>query len=154
MRSKKCFAFVWRLGLMTSGAFETAGRLRGSAVGSPRRSRLKPQWAEALPIHADFLLGDPFAEEPRGNRRKQDAAAKVSGGHQQACEVGRPEDRKMIGGVGSQSRPGFLDARILQSGSQLDGGGKDFLDAPRRDALIEADVLDRGARKDPSVVSR
>src|SRR5437016_3487389 len=116
---------------------QTTSSSRGSAVRSARCSREKPQRAEALPIHADFLLGDPFADEPRGDRRQQDAAAKMSGGHEQAFEVGWPQDRKMVRGVGSQASPGFLDACILQSGSQLDGCGKNLLDAVCRDVLDE-----------------
>src|SRR2546430_5657974 len=71
----------------------------------------------------------------------------MSGGHEQAFEVGWPQDRKMVRGVGSQASPGFLDACILQSGSQLDGCGKNLLDAARGDALVETDVLHRAGSR-------
>ena len=58
----------------------------------------------------------------------------------------------MVRGVWPQARPGFLDARILQAGNQLDGRGKISLDAARGDALVEADVLDRGAGENPPII--
>src|SRR6266571_4687763 len=85
----------------------------------PRSFVLKAQRAEALPIEADFLLGNPFPDEARGDGREQNTAAKMSGGHQQAFQIGGPENGKMIGRIGPQACPGFFDARVLEAGSEL-----------------------------------
>src|SRR5437016_14683841 len=76
----------------------------------------------------------------------------MSRGQHQAFEIRRPENRQMVRRVWPQARPGFLDARILQSGDQLDGRGKVSLDAARGDALVEANVLDSCPGENPSII--
>ncbi len=59
-------------------------------------SNLKAHRAETVPVHADALLRHPFTYKPGGDGCEEDAAAKMSGGDQQALDVGRSENGEMI----------------------------------------------------------
>src|SRR5882757_2009702 len=65
---------------------------------------------EAVPIDCYPLLGNPFANELGGDRRQQDAAAKMAGGYEQAIDVRGSQNRQVVGRVGAQSGPGFFDS--------------------------------------------
>ncbi len=94
-------------------------------IGSGRKTHR----AEAVPIHAHALFRNPFANQPCGDRRQQDSAAKVSCGHQQSIDVGRADYRKVIRRIRPQACPRFFDARIRKARREIDGGGKNLLDA-------------------------
>jgi len=101
------------------------------------RGGLKSQRAEAVPIHAHALFGNPFANQPRRDRREQDSAAEMSRGHHQPIDIGWAEYRQMIGRIGPQARPRFFDARVHKARRKLDRGGKNFLDSACCHAFVE-----------------
>lgn len=51
------------------------------------------QGAVAVPVHLDRLFQHPVADQSRRDRRKQDSAAEMSGGDQQALDVGGADNR-------------------------------------------------------------
>ena len=82
------------------------------------RFTLKPQRAEAVPVGRDTLVGDPFAHQARGDRREQGPSTKMSRGHDEAAQVGRAKNGKMVLRIGTQAGPGFFDARVFEAGRQ------------------------------------
>ena len=85
------------------------------------RRGCKSHRAEAVPIYAHALFGDPFADQTRGDGREQDSAPKVARGHQQALHVSRAEYGKMVGRIRPQACPRFFDARVRKARREFDG---------------------------------
>ncbi len=76
----------------------------------------------------------------------------MSGGDQQSVQIRRADNRQMIGRIGPQPGPRFFNLRVGQGRSQLQCAGQNFLHRTGGDSFFEADILDRGARDDSSVI--
>src|SRR5262249_23047196 len=63
------------------------------------------------------------------------------------------DDGQVVGSVWAQAGPGFFNLRGRQSGHEFKGGVQVAVNAGCRDRFVEADVFNRGAGENPSVVS-
>ncbi len=98
----------------------------GVFLGRPL-SRQETHRAERLPVDGDAVSGDPFTNQFGSDRGKQDAAAEMAGGHQEALQIGGAENGQMVRGIRAQAGPGFFDGGMLQSRRDLHRGAEDFL---------------------------
>ena len=78
----------------------------------------------------------------------------MAGGHQQAVQIGGPENGEMVRGIGAQPGPGFFDGGILQSRRDLHRGAEDFLQTSGRETLLEPGVFHGAPGNQPAVVAR
>src|SRR3990172_7349113 len=69
---------------------------------------------------------DQLLDEPPGQRSKEDSVAMMACGEDQAFDAWMsPEQRQLVGGVGTQSRPGSKQGGRADGGNKLRDAGED-----------------------------
>ena len=97
---------------------------------------------------------DDFRHDLRGDRRKENAVAKMAGGYVIAGRGCWAENRQCVGSPGAQPGPVFENLRIAEFGNHGDCGAVQTLNRGDVGALVESGFFHRGADDDSSVAAR